>query len=159
MRDDIRAAIKNYYEFFFSISAIYETLAKMHGLTSSSLFVLHLLYQHPGQCTQRFICEKLLYPKQTVNTILASFAKKGYIVKEIANVDKRNKYIALTESGKNYAAAVLADMLHMEEVSFANMDAAARNAMMVGERAFLEQLTQSLHSLEQVKGRSNKQYR
>ena len=154
MLGEIREAIKSYYEVYFAISAIYEKLAKIHGLTSSSLFVLYMLYEYQGQCTQHFICEKLLYPKQTVNTILAAFANKGYISKAVAPADKRNKQIFLTETGKQYAGLVLAAMLHMEEVSFANMDAAKRNAMLNGERAFLQQLTQSLHSLEQAAGSS-----
>ncbi len=154
MPNEIRETIKNYYEVYFGISAIYEKLAKMYGLTSSSLFVLHTIYENQDGCTQRFICERLLYPKQTVNTILDMFEKKGYISKEIANADKRNKYIVLTEAGMQYAAGVLSDMLRMEELSFSNMDASERKAMVNGERAFLEQLTQILHLLEQENHKS-----
>lgn len=148
MRDDIRKAITDYYEVYFSINAVYEKLAKMHGLTSSTLFVLHTIYENQGQCTQRLICDKLFYPKQTVNTILDSFGKKGFILKQVADFDKRNKYILLTESGKRYAESVIADMLYMEEAAFTNMDTAERQAMLSGEHAFLKQLTRILNSLE-----------
>ena len=150
MINDIRKTIKDYYDVYFGIGAIYEKLAKMHGLTSSSLFVLHMIQEYPDQCTQRFICEKLLYPKQTVNTILDSFEKKGYLSKKVADYDKRNKYIFLTESGQKYADSILSDMLHLEETAFLNMGADERKAMLHGESAFLEQLTLAFNSLEQA---------
>lgn len=148
MQDDIRDIIKEYYEIYFSIGAVYEKLAKIHGLTSSTLFVLYMIYKNQGQCTQRLICEKLFLPKQTVNTILDSFERKGYILRQVADFDKRNKYILLTESGKHYAESVLMDMFHMEETAFANMTTEERQAMLSGERAFLQQLTRSLNLLE-----------
>ncbi|SHK83966.1 DNA-binding transcriptional regulator, MarR family [Anaerocolumna jejuensis DSM 15929] len=151
MRDEIKESIRQYYEVYFEISAVYEKLAKMHGLTSASLFVLQEIYENQGQCTQRLICDRLLYPKQTVNTILDSFEKKGYILKQVADFDKRNKYIQLTESGIKYADSILADMLYLEEESFFNMEEEERNSMINGERAFLNQLTQIMHSLELMK--------
>lgn len=149
MQSEIKAAVREYYELFFNIGAVYEKLAKRQGLTSSALFVLHMLYEYQDQCTQRLICEKLLYPKQTVNTILNSFAKQGYIQKETVALDKRNKYIGLTEAGRKYAGSVLAPMFHMEETALAKMDAAERKAMLDSQRIFLNQLTHSLRSLEQ----------
>lgn len=150
MLNEIKEALNSYYEVYFSIGAIYEKLAKMHGLTSSSLFVLYMIQEYPDQCTQRFICEKLLYPKQTVNTILDSFEKKGYILKKVANYDKRNKHISLTESGQKYADSILSDMFRLEETAFMNMGAQERKAMLHGENAFLEQLTMAFNSLEQA---------
>lgn len=149
MRDDIKESVRQYYEVYFEISAVYEKLAKMHGLTSASLFVLQEIYENQGQCTQRLICDRLLYPKQTVNTILNSFQKKGYILRQVADSDKRNKYIQLTESGIKYADTILAEMLYLEEESFFNMEEEERKSMINGERAFLNQLTQIMHSLEQ----------
>jgi DNA-binding MarR family transcriptional regulator len=148
MRDEIREAIRGYYDVYFGIGEVYEKLAKMHGLTSSSLFVLQIIHQYPEQCTQHFICEKLLYPKQTVNTILDAFERKGYIFKKVAPWDKRSKYILLTPDGQQYADGILADMLHLEETAFLNMEADERTAMLHGERAFLKQLTLTMNSLE-----------
>lgn len=151
MIDEIKETMKEYYEIYFNMGSIYEKLAKMHGLTSSSLFVLHLIYEHPSQCTQHFICERLLYPKQTVNTILNSFEKKGYLSKKVASYDKRNKNIFLTDLGQKYAEGILSDMFYLEEAAFSNIAADERKAMINGERALLEQMTQILDALEQSK--------
>ncbi len=147
MINEIRETIRNYYDVYFGFNAIYEKLAKMHGITASSLFVLYMLKEYPDQCTQRFICEKLCFPKQTVNTILDLFEKKGYILKKVSSYDKRNKNIFFTETGQNYAESILSDMLYLEESSFSNMLPDERHAMLHGERAFLEQLTNTLNSL------------
>ena len=150
MFNEISESIRCYYEVYFGISAVYEKLAKMHGLTSGSLFVLYIIHEYPEQCTQRFICDNLLFPKQTVNTILDMFEKKELILKKVANYDKRNKYILLTESGQKYADRILSEMVHIEEEALVNMGADARKAMLHGESAFLEQLTLALNSLDQA---------
>jgi len=93
--NELREIIRTYYDVYFGFNAIYEKLAKMHGITASSLFVLYMIKEYPDQCTQRLICEKLCFPKQTVNTILDSFEKKGYILKKVSSYDKRNKNIFL----------------------------------------------------------------
>lgn len=143
MNAEIREAIKKYYDDYFSINALYESWAKARGLTSNTLFALYVIHEYPSQCTQRFICEKLLFPKQTVNTILDSFEKKGYIRKEVANDDKRTKYIRLTEEGQKYADGILADLLHFEEKALLNMAPDERASMINSNHAFLEQLTRA----------------
>lgn len=109
MLDEIKENIRSYYDVYFGIGVIYERLAKAHGLTPSSLFVFYMVHEYPVQCTQHFIYEKLFYPKQTVNTILDSFEKKGYISKKISSYDKRNKNSLLTEAGQKYADSILSN--------------------------------------------------
>ena len=147
MIDEIRETIRSYYDVYFEINAIYERLAKMHRITASSLFVLNMIKEYPNLCTQRLICEKLCFPKQTVNTILDLFEKKGYILRKVASYDKRNKNILFTEAGQNYAESILSDMLYLEESAFSNMHPDERKAMIRGEHAFLNQLTHSLNNL------------
>ena len=150
MQDDIKKAIKSYYEMYFEIGYVYEELAKMHGLTSTTLFILQMIYDYPEECTQHFICEKLLYPKQTVNTILDSFERKGYIRKEVSKLDKRNKNILFTEAGKKYAVHVMSDMFQLEESAFTSMTTEDREAMVRGEQAFLVQLKKIMQTFRET---------
>jgi DNA-binding MarR family transcriptional regulator len=142
--DEIRDHIKTHYRVFFSTNAIYGKLAKKHGLTACSLFVLHVIYEYPEQCTQRLICEKLLYPKQTVNAILDSFEEKKYIKREAVPGDRRSKHIVLTPTGRSYADGVLSDMFQLEESALLNLEPELRKAMLQGELAFYEQLQRLL---------------
>lgn len=147
MTNEIWESIRNYYDVYFGFNAIYEKLAKMHGITTSSLFVLYMIKEYPDQCTQRLICEKLCFPKQTVNTILDLLEKKKYILRKVSSYDKRSKNIFFTEAGRIFAESILSDMLYLEESAFSNLPPEERRAMLHGERAFLEQLTNALNTL------------
>lgn len=154
---EAKDALQSYYQIFCEINAIYEKLAKLHGLTSTSLFVLQTLVDNKDNCTQQLISKSLCYPKQTVNSILNAFIYKGYIVKEVAPADKRVKYLLLTEKGKIYAAEVLRDMQKMEEEAFAQMSESERNAMFLGEQAFYKQLAKSFAAIARGKSETVKQ--
>lgn len=144
MTDEIWESIQSYYEIYFGIGSIYERLAKAHCITSSALFVLCMIYEFPHECTQSFICEKLFYPKQTVNTILNLFEKQGYITKEALPNDRRSKYILLTDAGRKYACRIITDLQRVEETAFTNMRGDARRGMREGEREFLNQLSSAM---------------
>ena len=144
MTDDIRKSIHSYYDVYFGIGAIYERFAKAHDITSTAMFVLFMVKEFSSACTQRFICDKLMYPKQTVNTILDAFEKQGYITKQIAPTDKRSKYILLTDAGHAYADRMIYDMQQLEETAFTGMRTDQRHGMRDGEQAFLEQLSRAM---------------
>lgn len=144
MTDEIWESIQSYYEVYFGIGAIYEQLAKIHGITSSALFVLGMIYEFPDECTQSVICSKLFYPKQTVNAILDTFEKQGHITKETSHSDKRNKNIRLTDEGRAYACRIISSMERIEEAAFTNMYPEARRWMRESEREFLKQLSSAM---------------
>lgn len=146
---NIKESIQAYNENFFAIDAVYQRLAKYHGVTMSALFVLHVVYEERENCTQRMICEKLDFPKQTVNTILDSFEKKGYLYRTVSQSDKRAKHIVLTESGVLYAQRISADLDFLEENAFLQMTAEQREWFIRGESAFLLQLSKTMDMLEQ----------
>ena len=91
--------LQRYYALWKECTAMYEEWSKDQGLSSNGVFVLHSFYESNGRCTQKMISEKWNIPKQTVNTILKDFQKKGYINMVSDDSDKRNKLICLTESG------------------------------------------------------------
>ena len=142
--DEIRIQIKKYYDAYFAVNAAYESWAKARGLTANALFVLYVIQEFSEQCTQKLICEKMLLPKQTVSAILETFEKKGYVRKETAASDKRNKYILFTESGRKYADEILTSLLHFEEKAFMGMVPEERAALVRGNLAFQEQLIHAL---------------
>lgn len=144
MRTEIEKNIKNFYDSYFGIDALYNKWAKMHGLTSNSLFVLYMLHEYPNECTQRFICEMLYYPKQTVNAIFNSFIQQGYVEKVIAKEDKRNKIVSLTEAGQKYADELLNKLHLFEGEALLNMGEDERNAMLKTNFIFYEQLKKVL---------------
>lgn len=79
------------------------TLGKSHGLNNNLLLTLYLLKEFPNDCTQHLICEKLMLPKQTVNSILSGLEEKGFVEKIISPTDKRVKLLVFTSQGAAYA--------------------------------------------------------
>jgi len=84
--------------------------AHYHGLQRLCALCRDFLYQPPDSeihygtenCTQKSICEMSFLPKQTVNSIITGFYKKGYIELRELPEDRRTKTVHLTELGKAY---------------------------------------------------------
>ena len=87
--------------------AVYARCAKRRNLTVNELFVLDILWFAPEGCTQKEICARLSANKQTIAAVTARFRKKGYIVYEEVEADRRNKRIRFTEAGREYAGAII----------------------------------------------------
>ena len=51
-----------------------------------------------------------IIPKQTINTILKDFERKGYVELSSSANDKRNKLIKLTPAGMEYARSIIEEL-------------------------------------------------
>lgn len=142
-----RQQIHQYYEDWFTINDLYERWAKSKGLTFNALFTLHAIYTFPP-CTQRKICQVMMLPKQTVNTILDGFRKKGYLELEVSQLDKRSKIVSFTPTGKDYATALLQELEEMEMEALKRMPPAMVTAKLEGDRSFVRCLAQVLEDAE-----------
>ena len=89
-----------------SLSRIYEDYARKCGISYNSLYILSAI-QQTENCTQKFICEKTLLPKQTVNNVISAFYKSGYIELLELPENRRIKTIHLTEKGMEYADTLI----------------------------------------------------
>ena len=89
-----------------SISIIYEDYARKAGISYNSLYILNAIL-YTENCTQKLICEKTLLPKQTVNNVITSFLKNGYIELREFPENRRIKTIHLTEKGMEYAETLI----------------------------------------------------
>lgn len=76
MHKELQRIRHGYYDLWFGTNAVYERWAKSHGLNNNLLLTLYLLKEFPNDCTQHLICEKLMLPKQTVNSILSGLEEE-----------------------------------------------------------------------------------
>lgn len=97
-----------------SIEKLYDEYAKLAGLTYFSFLVLNAIYEAPGGCTQKILCEKTHLPKQSVNVIIHSFWEKGYVEMKEQDSDRRNKTIQFSASGREYAEQIVGNLLKSE---------------------------------------------
>lgn len=108
---DIDAKIRSFCNAWQGISVIYEDYARKCGISYNSLYILNAILYMPD-CTQKLICDKTLLPKQTVNNVITSFFKSGYIELRELPENRRIKTIHLTEKGMEYAQTLI---LHIHE--------------------------------------------
>jgi len=82
-------------------------------------YLLFVLYALDGQkaMTQKKICNSTGLTKQTVNNVIRSLKKEGYVILSPGTGDKREKQVSLTEEGASYARELLAPLKELERRS------------------------------------------
>nr|WP_238580137.1 MarR family winged helix-turn-helix transcriptional regulator [Treponema endosymbiont of Eucomonympha sp.] len=94
--------VNEYCRLWREINLQYEEYAKALGTTYSVLLVMSIINSVGETCTQKDICSQSFLPKQTVNLIIKSFLKDGFIKMTELESDRRNKVIRFTKKGKEY---------------------------------------------------------
>lgn len=110
----VRTKLNRFFEKSQSLERVYENYALSKGLTYMSFTVMNIIYDNPENCTQKLICESSLYTKQSVNLIIKSFWKNGYVELKEDPIDRRNKKIYFTKEGQIYADDVIGNLLIVE---------------------------------------------
>lgn len=114
----IPAQIESWYTQWILVEGLYTEFAKRYDITSSAMFVLRTILEHPTGCTQRYICETLIYPKQTISSMIQTLTNKGIVRKRQSQEDKRNFELYLTEEGINFTLLMIKDLRKAEEKAF-----------------------------------------
>lgn len=110
----LRQQLDRYYYLFRELTFLYEEWSKSHGMSYNNLMILSAIYEHQGDCTQKTLRDKWFLPKQTINSILKDFERKGLIQLVQSPDDKRNKFIQLTKPGKQQAEKVVPALRTLE---------------------------------------------
>ena len=106
-REEVRNYVNQYCMLRDVQFAAYELYARKYNLTAKELFVLDILWFAPDGCLQSEICERLSATKQTISAIIKKFWKLGYVSLTESEVDRRNKIIRFTESGRDYVSRII----------------------------------------------------
>lgn len=88
---------------------IYYDLAKRHGESYFGMWVLEEIGDRPEGVTQKQLCEILYSPKQTVNSLVTSYVRRGLVETKPNSSDGRSKLHVLTEEGKSKLDAIRCD--------------------------------------------------
>lgn len=116
---EIENTVRQFSGEWQSITMTYNDYARTVGISYTSLQVLKYITGIEN-CTQKIICEMSFLPKQTVNTIITGFYKKGYVELRELPEDRRIKSIHLTEKGREYVATFSP---HIEKAEYEAMEA------------------------------------
>ena len=110
---ELQEQIRQYCSYLHEWKASFEDYARSVGLSYTSLSILSALYGMES-CTQKMLCESCFLPKQTVNTTITAFYKKGWVRLEELPEDRRNKTIHFTPEGQAAADEIMQRVLESE---------------------------------------------
>lgn len=133
----LQEQVKKYCDYLQEWNAMYEEYAKSVGLSYTSLQILELIYD-TEECTQKMLCEKTFMPKQTVNTIITAFYKKGIVRLAELPEDRRTKTVSFTPEGKEYAEKIVVKMKYSDQKAMELLSEVQRDALLESTRCYVE---------------------
>lgn len=108
------AQIHDFNKLYYKIVGLYARLDNELGINAYIYKVLHALVVSDLH-TQKDIAQSYEMPKQTINNVILSLQKQGFVEVKISPTDKREKLIHLTPSGKIYAQDFIAQYTDFEQ--------------------------------------------
>lgn len=136
MNTNIRGQISQYCSLLHEWNASYEEYAKSRGLSYTGLSVLSSIYSKPD-CTQKEIAEDCFLPKQTVNAVITSFWKKGWVKLTELPEDRRNKTVSFTEEGMVKAKEIMGRVHESEDAAMGRLTEEQRNTLLELTKSYI----------------------
>ncbi len=140
---DMPSEAKRLDDIWQSIDSVYEYYAKQLGLNSTTLYLLHIIHTSEP-CTQKQICDIMMLPKQTVNTIVRDYQNKGLLETTESLEDRRQKHIRLTRRGKDYCNQILPPVAEAEAYAMAQFTDDERSMMFTLMEKYSKSFTSKL---------------
>mgnify|MGYP004575214611 CR=1 FL=1 len=112
------------------IDDIYYHYASAFGVTDTELCVLYSLLEHDGKYLQIDICRDWHCSLQTVHTSIKNMEKKGLVKLTCQTGNKKNKYIHLSETGKELIDRIMVPLVKAEEEAFGMLSEEEQDVML-----------------------------
>lgn len=109
---EYKSAMVRYMESVQEINSSYNLIAQKYNLSYNTLIALYIIHDYEN-VTQKMICDKLLFSKSTVHSIIVDLQKKNYI-KLIQGNNNKEKYIIFTENGLEFISSIISDTEQFE---------------------------------------------
>ena len=101
--------------------ALYRDVGVHFGLPDCMMWILYFLISSSEEITQQDLIEKMMFPKQTINSAVKALLHKGLVTLMMIPHTKNRKKILLTEAGKDLAANTVEKMRVAEMGAVRNM--------------------------------------
>lgn len=102
MDESIRKQIDIIKQKIKELNSLYHIAARKSGISDSEISIWSVLLNAEEEFSQQDLCDLLYLPKQTVNSLISNFIKKGYVNLEHVTGTRNRKMIRLTEEGYLY---------------------------------------------------------
>lgn len=143
MKQTINDQITMYCNLLHEWSVAYEAYTKSMGLSNTALDVLTTIYENPN-CTQKDIAESCFLPKQTVNAVVTSFLKDGWVKLEELPSDRRNKTVNLTDEGLAKAKEIMTKVHSCEMTAMSQLSETERETLLTLTKTYIHKCSQAM---------------
>ena len=139
--------LSEYNHVYKENTAIYRDLSIRMGLTESTFWILYTLRVEESPVTQSDMCAILGYPKQTVNSAVTAFYKRGWIRMQELPEDRRNKTIHFTEQGRHEAACILQKVQESERAAMDRLSREEQDLLLSLTRRYVDACKNTMKGL------------
>ena len=94
--------------------SLYRRAGTRFGLPDCTMWVLYFLTTFEEVITQQELIEKMMFPKQTINSAVMNLVKKGLVTLRIVPGTRNRKTIMLSDAGTALAKTTVSRMRHAE---------------------------------------------
>ena len=95
--------------------ALYRQAALHFGLSECAMWVLYSLISSDKPLTQQELGERMMFPKQTINSAVAGLVQKGWLELQPLPDSRSRKQLLLTPDGEELARNTVKKMRKAEE--------------------------------------------
>ncbi len=129
MKEIDEQALWDFDRLYYKVMGLYVRFENAYNINKPLYKVLHALHISSLQ-TQKDIMQNYEMPKQTINNVIAKLQKQGLVEVFVAQNDKREKRLCLTQAGAEYSENFLKPYMDFEK----------RVARKLGTRGFIRLL-------------------
>ena len=95
-------------------SSLYREVSGAFGMPECAFWVLYFVVSADNPLSQQELVEKMMFPKQTINSAVSTLVKNGYAELDLLSGTRKRKEIILTDSGKTLAEQTVKGLLRAE---------------------------------------------
>lgn len=103
------------------LASIYRSAASKHGISDNEFWVWYAILTFNGVCSQQDISDMWSLPRQTVNSVVSNWVKKGFVYLEGIPGTRNKKTICLTDEGKKFGNNMVKKIYQAEQHSIEKM--------------------------------------
>lgn len=126
-------------------NSLYHAASSRFNLPEGRLWILYFLILFEGDISQQDVSERMVLPKQTINSATMNLVENGYVELEKIGGSQRKKLL-LTENGKELAEKTVRHILNAEQRAVERMGKEKIEQYISLYREFYEYMKQEFQS-------------
>lgn len=146
---DASSQVEAFFDQWRRIDLAYVAYGRRLGMSASAFQVWDCLcYRgYRNGMSQREICDETGLPRQTVNNVIASFQRDGWVMLDDNAADRRSKTVRLSVEGERRRELYMKPMRIAEVEAMASLNARERKVLLASMRVFGDALAKELETL------------